>query len=150
MTELCGGIGYCLGLRPDSIAAAAVIALEGAKRCSGTCGDGLDQRISGPTKAYQPSRIGRTGTSAVTMGIRFTDPAGAANWRASYNAFVSRHHGYAQANRRLLWMRRRDIEGGKQRSRTVPYIAWGPSFGHARQHGLLAVECLYLRLLIDT
>jgi hypothetical protein len=46
-----------------------------------------------------------------------------------------------------------DVEGGKQRSRTVPDIAVGTPIGdarHHRQHGLLAVERLYLALLIDT
>src|SRR5215510_10049230 len=47
---------------------------------------------------------------------------------------------------------RGDIECRKQRGRTMPHIAVRATFRHARHHRqdwLLAIECLYLTLLID-
>ena len=47
---------------------------------------------------------------------------------------------------------RGDIERGKQRGRTMPHIAVRTTFRHARHHRqdrLLAIECLYLALLIN-
>src|SRR5262249_18925552 len=47
---------------------------------------------------------------------------------------------------------RGDIKCRKQRGRTMPHIAVRATFRHARHHRqdwLLAIECLYLTLLID-
>jgi hypothetical protein len=47
---------------------------------------------------------------------------------------------------------RGDVERGKQRGRTMPHIAVGASFRHARHSSdrLFAIECLNLAFLIDT